>query len=282
MRKSIIILILLILFPIYVYAQPPDKGALIVKTGPGTTATTTTWLPIGTDGQVLTVDSLTPIGIKWNTPTSSGPGASLPSGAIFFITSGTCPAGTIEASDLNGKTLFGTVVANSDVGTIGGNDNITPTGLNSAPAFIGDSVISSGTSGGTPSGTLSWPIGVPAFTGNAFTSIINHIHPITLSLLGGATDDTTAPFPGIDASTLVTTAITGSSATSDNPSGGVSSITPSGTIAWPIGVPIFTGGTLSNHTHTTTATGSVSAPLFTGTQFDNRSAYIKVIFCRVN
>jgi len=273
MRKSIIILILLILFPIYVYAQPPDKGALIVKTGPGTTATTTTWLPIGTDGQVLTVDSLTPIGIKWNTPTSSGPGASLPSGAIFFLTSGICPIGTTEASDLNGKTLFGTVVANSDVGNIGGNDVITPTGLNSAPVFIGDSIVSSGTSGGTSSGTIAWPAGVPIFSGNALAT---HIH--TFGTIAVAAHTVVATKQGASAGNVVTTA----THTVSGSTQAITAGTPSGTIAWPAGVPIFAGSVLATHTHTTTATGSVSAPLFTGAQFDNRSAYIKVIFCRVN
>jgi hypothetical protein len=220
-------------------------------------------------------------GIQGETGATGAPGPGLVSGVIFFITSGACPSGTTEATDLAGKTLFGTLVANSDVGTTGGADAITPAGTNTAPAFTGSAATSTGVSGGTPAGTIAWPAGVPTFTGAAFSSIINHTHPITLNLLGGATDDTAAPFPGLDASTLVSTAITGSSATSSNPAGGVASITPAGTIAWPAGVPTFSGTGLATHTHSTTATGTVAAPTFTGTAFDNRPSFVRVIFSRV-
>lgn len=64
------------------------------------------------------------------------------------------------------------------------------------------------------------------------------------------------------------------------------------TISWPMGVPTiaagvftqpsFAGSALGTHTHSTTATGSVSAPSFTGNSADNRSAFVKVIFCSKN
>jgi hypothetical protein len=141
------------------------------------------------------------------------------------MASGTCPTGFAEATELAGVTLVGTLAANKDVGTTGGSNTITPAGTVSAPTF----------------------------TGTSFSTVINHTHAVTVSALGGATDDTSAPFPGVDASTLITTAIGGITATTANPSGGVASITPA---------------------------GSNSAPAFTGTPTDNRSAYVKVIFCK--
>lgn len=104
-------------------------------------------------------------------------------------------------------------------------------------------------------------------------------------------------------------------ATSANPAGGVASITPTinapGAIAWPAGVPTnasgaftegaiswpagvptnatstipaetFTGSPLGTHTHTLTATGTNGSSAVTGTlsNFDNRSAFVKVIYCQ--
>ena len=43
-------------------------------------------------------------------------------GVIVMIASGTCPASFTEVAGLNGKTLFGTIAANGDVGTTGGSD----------------------------------------------------------------------------------------------------------------------------------------------------------------
>jgi hypothetical protein len=68
---------------------------------------------------------------------------------------------------------------------------------------------------------------------------------------------------------------------------GTSSTTPAGTVAWPAGVPTLSGSssTVSAQTFTgqaATLTGSVAAPSFTGTQFDNRSAFVRVIVCAVN
>ncbi len=42
----------------------------------------------------------------------------------------------------------------------------------------------------------------------------------------------------------------------------------------------FTGTALGTHQHTNTATGTINTPTFTGTQFDNRSAFTRVIFCK--
>lgn len=144
-----------------------------------------------------------------------------------------CPAGWTEASEFNGKTLIGTLAANGNAGTTGGADSITPAGVNSAPVF----------------------------TGTPFSSVINHTHTVTVTyqVQGGTTAATTGTH------VMTSTATGGSarapttgdavSATTANPSGGVSSITPAGTVA---------------------------APVFTGNSFDNRSAFVRVIFCRKN
>ena len=62
-------------------------------------------------------------GLSWLTV--GGGGSALPAGAVVMILAGTCPSGYEEATELNGKTLVGTLAANKDVGTTGGSDTIT-------------------------------------------------------------------------------------------------------------------------------------------------------------
>lgn len=261
-------------------------------------------------------------------------------GAIQMRTNA-CMEGWTELTDWAGKMPVGTTVVAGDAGTFGGSDTITPTVATltaAAQIFSGNSVVSSSVSGGTPAGTngtaaftpagtngtvtgpaqiISWPAGVPTLSGttiNAFSSVINHTHTITVTSLvqGGTTAATTGTH-------LMTSTATGGSAraptagdsftaTSANPGGGVASITPTinapGTIAWPAGVPtnatstipaetfsgtpgtvpaeVFSGSALAGHTHTTTATGTNGTSAVTGTlnQFDNRSAYVRVIYCQ--
>jgi hypothetical protein len=219
---------------------------------------------------------------------------------VKIITAGTCGAGWAELTAVNGRDLIGTLAANGDAGTTGGSDTITPTVATltaAAQTFTGSAATSSAVSAGTPSGTnnapaIAWPAGVPTFSGTPFTSVINHTHGVTVTydVQGGTTAATTGTH------VMTSTATGGSvraptsgdvvSATTANPSGGVSSITPAGTVAWPAGVPTqsaatFTGSALGTHTHTLTATGTNGASTVTGTlnSFDNRSAWVKVIFC---
>ncbi len=198
-----------------------------------------------------------------------GSGGALPTGAVIAITSGTCPAGTTEAADLSGKFLLGTVAANSDVGTAGGADAITPQGTVSQPTLTMNSY--------TPAGTNSWPAGVPTFTGIAATTVVNHLH--TLATGTGSTGNFSQVIGTVDTSsggTGATPTQTALGTLSGNPTvGGAASYTPKGTVAWPAGVPSLTGTAA-------TLTGTVSQPTFTGTQFDNRPAFTKVIFCRAN
>ena len=465
-RHAILTLVWLVILPVTVHAQQSGTtyGSRFRFTETACTTSSGTGSPEGAvvgdicdlyvradTGTVYTKITGTGTNTGWSALLKTGDSTTAlpPSGAIFFITSGTCPTGTTEASDLNGKTLFGTLAANKDVGATGGSDTITPAGANSAPAFTGSAATSTGTSGGTPAGTISypanvpgftggaatstgtsggtpagtisypanvpsfsggavdssevsggtpagsvaWPVGVPAFTGSSVTSgaqtggtpagtiawpagvptftgtsstnIVNHLH--TLATGTGASGNFAQVNGTVDTSaggTGATPTQTALATRSGNPvSGGVATYTPEGTIAWPAGVPTFSGSALANHdhsvtaagtiawpvgvptftgsalavhkhattatgtiawpanpptfggsalaththdttatgtiawpanpptftgsalathTHDTTATGTVAAPVFTGTQFDNRSAYIKVIFCRVD
>lgn len=52
-------------------------------------------------------------------------GLGVPVGGIIIILSGTCPAGFAEETLLNGKFALGTVAANADIGTTGGQDTVT-------------------------------------------------------------------------------------------------------------------------------------------------------------
>lgn len=243
----------------------------------------------------------------------------LPSGFIGMVISGTCPTGTTEVAALDGKTLFGTVAASANVGTTGGADTITPAGTNSAPSFSGSSATTSSDTAGTPAGSIAWPVGVPTnateaahthpgstitwpagvptFAGTSSTVIVNHVHVQSVNSAA------TGGLSGYTADTSTNTSATSGYSTA-NPTGGSASYTPAGTIAWPAGVPTngatgagsahghtitwpagvptFAGSALAGHTHTLTATGTVAAPTFTGTSFDNRSAFVRVIFCQAN
>ena len=141
-------------------------------------------------------------------------------GTISFVTTGNCPTGWTEITELNGKTLVGTLAANGNVGTTGGLDSITPAGTNNALIFTGTPI--------------------------TFTEVINHTHAVT-SVGSAATGSTTNLTGASDTSSTTATAV--------NPSGGVASFVK-------------------------TPAGSINTPVFTGTQFDNRSAFTRVIFCR--
>lgn len=156
----------------------------------------------------------------------------VPSGTIV-VSLTSCGIGYTEATELNGKTLVGTLAANKDVGNTGGSDNITPTGSNSSLTFTGNSVASNLVSGGTPSGTN----GASATSGNCAATNI-----------AAGTGSTTA----------------------------CKATAPNLTVT----AQVFSGSALATHQHTTTATGSINTPSFTGNSFDNRSAFVKVIFCK--
>lgn len=133
-----------------------------------------------------------------------------------------------------------------------------PTGFTEVTTLNGKTLVGTlvanadvGTTGGadtiTPAGTISQP----TLTMDAITQVINHTHGFT-DLRGsaaGSQTTTRAMTETTDTTSTVTTMVTA------NPAGGVASITP---------------------------TGTVSQPTLTGTQFDNRSAFVKVIFCQAD
>lgn len=144
-------------------------------------------------------------------------------------------------------------------------NSYTPAGSVSAPAFTGSAVNSDLVSGGTPAGTVAWPAGVPVFSGGA---LANHSHNLPFGYKAGGqfyvnTASSISSSLGCDVY-LTTTA---NSQTQDYTmistanSGG----TPAGSVAWPAGVPTFSGTALSTHQHSVTAAGTNSAPTFTGT-----------------
>jgi hypothetical protein len=264
-------------------------------------------------GGLLIVASLTLPQMRAQTPWGA-----YPLGGLFMTTYSACPAGTAEISAFNGAMPLGTIAANGDVGATGGSNTVTPGGSNATANFTPTGNIAapvfSGSAGIVPAETVSWPAGVPTFagssgtvpaqtfTGTPFSSVINHTHTVTVTynVQGGTTAATTGTHvmtsTATGGSARAPTAGDAVSATTANPSGGVSSITPAGTngtasftpagtVAWPAGVP--TNGTASftpvgtNSAPAFTGTqGTVPGEAWTGTQFDNRSAFVKVIFCQ--
>lgn len=259
-KRWLLVALVLLVAPLRASAQPatpcaPNQGSWTV----GTSAVT--YYVCASDG------------LSWLTV--GGGGASVPTGSILLIVSGTCPSGYVEETALNGKTLVGTLAANKDVGTTGGSDTITPTGVNSVPTFNGNA---------WSAPAIAWPAGVPtltgttaSFSGNASTVVVNHTHGFTDlrgASTGGATTNWNISTAAADSSSTVSTLVTGNpsagGAANYTPAGSVT-ITAQGTIAWPAGVP-----TIGAYT----PAGSVTAPTFTGDSFSNRSAFTFVIFCR--
>lgn len=201
---------------------------------------------------------------SWVQQVGQGGGGGLPAGAIILIVAGSCPAGYTEATELNGKTILGTLTANGDVGTTGGADTITPAGTNAWPAGVPTN------SGGAVDAHSGTAVGDHASHTHTYTDVVNHVHVQTAH--------TAATGPnvgyGVDASTNTATASGYSTA---NPTGGVAS----GTTAGPSAVLTHAVTQPSNHIFTQpTIAWPAGVPAFTGTQFDNRSAWIKVIPCK--
>lgn len=171
--------------------------------------------------------------------TASGGGGSIPAGLIALSLSAPCPAGFAEVAALDGRTIIGTLEAHADVQDTGGADAVTPT-------------------------VASLSAAAQTFTGTPFSSVINHTHPVvdpghthgqnapTSASSGAVRFATDTNASGSTASLATSSSTTG--VTTSNPAGGVASITPAGT-------------------------NSASAVTGTLNQFDNRPAFVKVLFC---
>jgi len=182
------------------------------------------------------------------------------SGAIILLINGTCNAGWTEVTTLNGKFLKGTIAANGNVGTTGGNATIIPAGTITQPTLIMNSY--------TPLGSIN----TPTFTGSA---LANHAHelPYQLSTSTQSRQIAAATF-GTGTSRVSTGAVTFGATAVSAPvalSQAVSAGTPIGTIS----ALTFTG-------NNNIPTGTVSKPTFSGTSIDPSPAFINVIFCRKN
>jgi hypothetical protein len=218
----------------------------------------------------------------------------IPSGTISLITTGTCSSGWTQVTALNGVMLRGTLAATGNVGQSGGNDSITPTVATltaAAQTFTGNSVTSSAVSAGTPTGTNGTGTVTPLGTNGSVSitplgtnaAITAGTPAGTISALTTGADSSTtggvakaiAQTPTFTGSALATHnhTFTGSSTTV-----GAQTFTGSSSVT---SAEIFTGSAMSTHTHTTTATGSNGTSSVTGTMnsFDNRPAYLNVIFC---
>ncbi len=134
-------------------------------------------------------------------------GHALPSGTVVAITTGTCPSGTSQVTALNGKTLFGTLAANGNVGTTGGSDTITPAGTNGTPTFTGSAL-------GATTFTLA-STGATNAEASATSIVSNAGILATISGSSGGvavlTDTTTAKSAGTPVGTVTAPAFTGTS-----------------------------------------------------------------------
>ena len=190
--------------------------------------------------------------------------SNIPTGMIGLVISGSCPSGWTEVSALNGKFLAGTLNANGNVGTTGGNATITPSGTIQQATFTGSSGTTSAVSAGTPAGTNgttttgATSAGTPAGTISAIAATATAA--VAVSTGSGnsmATNAHTHPAPTFTGSALATHTHT-------------------------VPAEVFTGSALPTHTHTLTPAGTINAQAFTGTAVDPSPPFVRVIFCQKN
>lgn len=178
----------------------------------------------------------------------------VPSGLVALTVNSGCPTGFSEVSALNGKFLQGTIAANGDVGTTGGNATITPAGQVSQPGLSMNSYTPSGTNAATTTGATS--AGTPTGT-NSATATSGNCAATNIAAGTGSTTACKATAPNLT-----------------------------------VPAETFSGSAMATHTHTVPAetftgtaailTGSVSQPTFTGSAIDPRPQFTKVIFCSKN
>jgi hypothetical protein len=283
-------------FPTPAQGQLPNTSIGTGTGAPTNCGTSSTYAPGSVYIQSSNGHLWTCTGVAWVDDSAAG---GVPSGITAMVVSGSCPAGYTEVSALNAAMPLGTVAANGDIGATGGANTVTPTVASltaAAQAFTGSSATTSAVSAGTPAGTngtvtgpaqvISWPVGVPtnaavsagtpAGTNSATTTSGNTAATNIAAGTGSLTAaKATAPNLTVPAETFTGTALG----------------THTHTISWPAGVPTnatstipaetFTGSALGTHTHTLTATGTNGTSSVTGTlnSVDNRSAFVKVIYC---
>lgn len=193
----------------------------------------------------------------------ASPSASLPPGVIVMWsgTLATVPSGWALCDGQNGtpdlrdKFIKGWHVGVDPGGTGGG--TYTPAGTVSAPVFTGSQVSTSLVSAGTPSGTVS----TPTFTGNSVTS--SAVSAGTPAGSNSAPAFTGTPATITHSGTAVadhaahTHSVTTNVAVADH-AAHTHTVTAAGTIAWPAGVPTFTGTAITDTTKAASGSTSVA------------------------
>jgi hypothetical protein len=258
------------------------------------------------------------VGTYANTATSAGTPAGSNS-TVNFTPAGTNASSAVSGTSGSEASHTHSVTAAGTNGTV----NFTPAGTNAWPAgvptineptfvivgtkmttsgsgtaaatsFNGTTISSGNTNVSNPAQTISWPAGVPTFsgtqgtvpaetfTGSGVTSGAGSSHSHGAGTYSAAAQTFTGTQGTVPAETFTGTAMATHNHTFSGSSESMSAGTPAGTIGWPAGTPAFTGNALAGHSHTATPSGTVntSQPTFTGDALDNRSAFKRVIFCR--
>lgn len=178
----------------------------------------------------------------WAAPPAGGGG--LDAGLIVLSLTA-CPTGYTEETSLNGKFVLGTLNGNGDVTGTGGADSITPAGTNSGGA-------------------------VSAHAGTAVADHASHTHTYTDVVAHTHTQASQTATTGAVSSWEHGVIDTSSTAAETLPTGSTGVAT--GTTAGP--------GAALTHSVTQPSAHTFTQPTFAGTQFDNRPAFVRVIFCK--
>ena len=208
------------------------------------------------------------------------------SGLITFVNTGACPAGTTEVAGFNGKTLFGTINSNTDVGNTGGSDSITATTASVTQPTISAITMSgalANESAHTHSVTSNVTVADHSSHTHTYTEVPNHVHLLT------AFPTATGGSSGFTVDTSMSGTPANNSLNTANPTGGVASGTtngPSATLTHSPTNNAVTSAAGSAHTHglgsLAASTPTASGTAITMNSFDNRSAYVKYIACKID
>ena len=111
--------------------------------------------------------------------------AAIPSGAIMFIKTGSCPSGWTQESGFIGLYILATTAAAGDVGTTGGSTSYTPAGSSAAPTVSSLTAAAQGFTGALTT--------VPAETVNSLTAAAQTVNSLTAAAQGFSGEITTVP-----------------------------------------------------------------------------------------
>ncbi len=143
-----------------------------------------------------------------------------------------------------------------------------PAGYTELTALSGKTLIGTTAANGDVGATGGADTITPAGTNQALT-------------FTGSSANTSAVTAGTPAGTNAASATTGNCAATNLAIGtGAATSCKATAPNLTVSAQTFTGSALGTHLHAVTATGTINTPTFTGTPADNRSAFIKVIFCQ--